>query len=131
MAYPKKWLSCFKAGHRATSREFIDEELAIKMLERWKKNPEDKEAIEVLDYLAQFNAEFHKDVFAKNKPRLNGDQVVEGQVDSKGRPLTYRKDCQQRNDARNRDIMSREYRFLQSYEDINQGNTPENEDNED
>ncbi len=104
-AIPKRFLGAFKAGHRATSRVFIDEELSYKLLNQIiDSNWTDLKAIQELDYITKFNNEFHKDVF-KAKDNLHNNQDL-------------RKDCGDRNNARNRDILSRDYSKIASTNNI-------------
>jgi hypothetical protein len=103
---PSKWLGAFKKGHRFSSRDAIDEELSWEMLDRWEKSGRtDKEAEATLDYLTKFNNEFHKNVVSKSDPlhkctcpnRKKGDKHLEG---------CHRNDLNDRENAKNRDIMS-------------------------
>ena len=114
---PKQFLGAFKKGHRFSSRDMIDEELAWEMLERWERSGgKDKEAEEALLYMAKFNNEFHKNVVSKTDPlhpcncpnRKRGDKHLEG---------CLRNDLNDRENAKNRDIMSIQ----------NRNNEPENE----
>lgn len=93
--YPKRWLSCFKAGHRQPSKEFIDDEFAKSLLNRIEASDyTDKEAIELLNFLHKFNSEFHKNVIKK------GDRKA------LHRTQRLRSDCYARENARNRDVLS-------------------------
>ena len=103
---PSRWLGAFKKGHRYSSRDMIDEDLAWELLERWEKSKgTDKEAEQALDYLAKFNNEYHKNVVSKTDPlhkctcpnRKRGDAHLEG---------CHRNDLNDRENAKNRDIMS-------------------------
>lgn len=91
---PKEFLGAFKAGHRKTSREFIDERLSLTLL---KKVIEDncEESRKTLEYITRFNNEFHKNVIKKGDPKAlhSTDEL--------------RKDCYARENARNRDICMR------------------------
>lgn len=92
---PKRFLGAFKAGHRAASREFIDEKFAYQLLKRiLDSNYSDLEAVEALDYLTKFNNEYHKAVLKKNDPNSlhNTEHLYQ--------------DRSSANNARNRDIMS-------------------------
>lgn len=92
---PKRFLGAFKAGHRASAREFIDETLSWQLLKQIEKtNYTDKEAIAALDYIAKFNNEFHKNVIKKNDNK------------SLHNTKSLRRECYSRENARNRDIMS-------------------------
>lgn len=103
--YPKRWLSCFKAGHRVASREFIDEELAKSLLKRVEDSQyTDLEAIQALDYLHKFNSEFHKNVLKK------------GDRNALHRSKKMRRDCYARENSRNRDVVSMRRDKLQSLE---------------
>ena len=105
MAIPKQYLGAFKAGHRASSREFIDEELSYSLLKRIiDSNYTDQAAMDQLAYITKFNNEFHKNVIKKgDKKALHNTKEL-------------RKDCYARENARNRDISSREHNFMQSLE---------------
>lgn len=103
---PSRWLGAFKKGHRYSSREQIDEDLAWELLNRWEKSKgTDKEAEQTLDYLTKFNNEFHKNVVSKTDPlhkctcpnRKRGDKHLDG---------CLRNDLNDRENAKNRDIMS-------------------------
>lgn len=92
---PKRWLGAFKKGHRCSDREYIDEDQAWEMLDRYEKSGgTDKEAEEVLDYLTKFNNEYYKGVVKKgdNNALHNTDEL--------------RKSVYARQNAKNRDIMS-------------------------
>lgn len=103
--YPKRWLSCFKAGHRKASKEFIDDELAHRLLSRVvASNYTDKEAIDALDFLHKLNSEYYKNVIKK------GDRKA------LHRTKKMRRDCYARENARNRDIMSVERHKVESLE---------------
>lgn len=92
---PKRFLGAFKAGHRASAREFIDEELAYKLLKRvLSSNYSDTEAIEALDYLTKFNNEYHKAVIKK------GDRKAFHNT------TKLRRERYSANNHRNADIMS-------------------------
>ena len=113
MSYPKRWLSCWKAGHRKSAREFIDEELSNKLYNRvlyskWT----DQEAMDALDYIHKFNSEFHKNVIKK------GDMNALHNTDA------LRKDCYARENARNRDIHSLENDQLRSLSVTIEGEDP-------
>jgi hypothetical protein len=100
---PKRFLGAFKAGHRASSREFIDEELAYKLLKRvLSSNYSDEEAMDALDYLTKFNNEYHKAVIKKgDRQALHNTKRM-------------RQERYQANNARNRDIMSTQRHRLES-----------------
>lgn len=98
---PVQFLGAFKRGHRQVSKLFIDEELSWKLLHRiFDSNWKDQEAVDALTYLAKFNNEYHKNVVSKTDTLHNTPEL--------------RKDCGRRDDARNRDILSREYNFTKS-----------------
>ncbi len=89
---PKRFLGAFKKGHRKSAREFIDEELAFKLLDLAEKG--DQEAIKALDWLTQFNNEYHKAVINKaDKNALHGTDRL-------------RQECNQRSYATRNDIFS-------------------------
>lgn len=91
---PKEFLGAFKAGHRPSVRPFIDEELATILLKRFLETgcPEAKRHLE---YLTKFNNEFHKNVIKK------GDETALHSTDE------LRRDCYARENARNRDVFTR------------------------
>ncbi len=94
---PEAFLGAFKAGHRAISRDFIDEELSYRLLNKIvDSNYTDLESIKHLQFITKFNNEFHKNVIKK------GDPLALHSSDD------LRRDCYQRENSRNRDIMSRE-----------------------
>lgn len=66
---PKEYLGAFKAGHRATSREFIDDEFSFELLARAETG--DEKAKEALVWLAKFNNERYKCVFKKDGTDLH------------------------------------------------------------
>lgn len=72
---PKEFLGAFKKGHRQSVREFIDEDLAFKLLEKVEQGCE--EARSALLWLTKFNNEFHKDFFNKDEPDAlhNGENL--------------------------------------------------------
>lgn len=82
-------------GHRVASREFIDEELATSLLKRvLRSNYQDLEALTELRFITKFNNEFYKNVLKK------GDPTALHSSD------THRKDCYDRENSRNRDVLS-------------------------
>jgi len=92
---PAKYLGAFKKGHRFSSRDMIDEDLAWTLLDRIEKSKgTDVEAIQAMEYLVKFNNEFHKNIIKKNDPTAlhNTDEL--------------RRDLYSRENAKNRDIMS-------------------------
>ena len=103
---PSRFLGAFKKGHRFSSRDAIDEDLSWDLLDKIEKsNYTDKASIEALEYIAKFNNEFHKNVVSKTDPlhkctcpnRKRGDKHLEG---------CQRNDLNDRENAKNRDIMS-------------------------
>ncbi len=92
---PKRFLGAFKAGHRPSAKEFIDEELSRILLKRvLESNYTDIEAVRTLDYLTRFNNEFHKNVIKKSDPKRlhRTDKQV--------------RDLYSRENSKNRDVMS-------------------------
>ncbi len=89
---PKKFLGAFKKGHRNSAREFIDEELANKLLDLAQSG--DKKAEKALEWLTQFNNEYHKAVIKKDDPNVfhNTDEL--------------RKDCNDRSYAAKNDLFT-------------------------
>lgn len=73
---PREYLGAFKAGHRAKSREFIDEELSYKLLDKVMSEG-CEESRRALEYLTKFNNEFHKNVLKKGDPNAlhNTDEL--------------------------------------------------------
>lgn len=100
---PKEYLGAFKAGHRAGSREFIDEELSYQLLEKILSTG-CEESKKQLAWLTKFNNEYHKHVLKK------------GDANALHHTPENRKDCCDRKNARNRDIISRERKFIKSIE---------------
>lgn len=91
---PKEFLGAFKAGHRPSAREFIDESLAWQLLKKWQKSKgTDKESYDALVYLTKFNNEYHKNVIPKDNTALHNTPELKKQL-------------YDRENARNRDIMS-------------------------
>lgn len=94
---PKKFLGAFKAGHRATVRDFIDEELSYKLLRKIINSKyKDLESIKQLEYITKFNNEYYKAVIKHNDNNSlhNTSELV--------------RDCFTRNNIRNRDLLSKE-----------------------
>lgn len=60
---PKEFLGAFQKGHRKSAREFIDEDLAYRLLERTENGCE--ESRRALEWLTKFNNEYHKNVIKK------------------------------------------------------------------
>ena len=60
---PKEYLGAFKVGHRHASREFIDEELSVELLNKTLSGCE--KSREALEWLTRFNNEYHKGVVKK------------------------------------------------------------------
>jgi hypothetical protein len=60
---PKEFLGAFKRGHRADSKDLIDDELATKLLRKAEEGCEESRA--TLIWLTKFNNEFHKNVCKK------------------------------------------------------------------
>lgn len=100
---PKEYLGAFKAGHRQSAREFIDEDLSYALLKKI-IDTGCEESKKALAYITKFNNEFHKAV------------VKKGDTEALHNSQELRKSCYDRNNSRNRDITSRENKFLQSIE---------------
>lgn len=64
---PKEYLGAFKNGHRKSAREFIDEELATKLLERVERGCLESE--KALVWLTKFNNEYYKSVIDRDDPK--------------------------------------------------------------
>lgn len=105
---PKEFLGAFKKGHRKVVREFIDEELAIKLLEKVQQGC--KTSRKALEWLTKFNNEYYKDVINKNSA-LHKNQIIPGEFDKKGKPLTFDKECEQRISRARKDIFPRLNKF--------------------
>ena len=73
---PKEFLGAFKAGHRRSSKEFIDEEFSFRLLK--KVNEGCEESKRILEYLTKFNNEFHKCVIRRGDASAlhNGEKFV-------------------------------------------------------
>jgi Xaa-Pro aminopeptidase len=122
---PAQYLGAFKAGHRTSAREFIDEELSWDLLNKIKaSNFTDKASMDALAYIAKFNNEFHKN-FIIDKPLHNLDELTD-EENSSGKKLTQKQSLALRENARNRDIMSRENKFLESLDGQTIPKDPEN-----
>lgn len=89
---PIRWLGAFSKGHRASAREFIDDEFSYGLLDKALNG--DEKAASALDYLSKFNNEYHKNVIRKDDP--NALHHTD----------TLRRDLYARENAKNRDIMS-------------------------
>lgn len=91
---PREFLGAFRAGHRASAREFIDEEFSLKLL---RKVIYDNcaEARKHLEYITKFNNEFHKNVIKKDDRNAlhNTDEL--------------RQDCYSRENSKNRDLFTK------------------------
>lgn len=117
---PDQYKGAFKAGHRKVAQQFIDEELANDLLRRIERsNGQDTEAVKALEWLSQFNNEFHKNVVSKDNSKAfhaHNKQSNEYKTDQWGNPildangnkipLTMRQSLYARENAKNRDIMS-------------------------
>lgn len=79
---PKEFLGAFKRGHRQHSREFIDEELPLKLLKAAEQGCE--ESRKALLWLTKFNNEYHKGV------------VKKGDAKALHNTKELRKDCEDR-----------------------------------
>lgn len=102
---PKQYLGAFKAGHRASAREFIDEELSFELLNKIiDSGYTDEKSMKDLAYITKFNNEFHKNVIKK------------GDKDALHNTEELRKDLYDRENSRNRDVMSRERNKIISLE---------------
>lgn len=90
---PKEYLGAFKAGHRATARELIDDSFSRQLLKKAMQGCEKSK--EALQFLTKFNNEYHKNVLKKDDPKAlhNTDQL--------------RKDCYDRENAKNRDVYTK------------------------
>lgn len=102
MKIPKEYLGAFKAGHRPSAREFIDDELSFELLRKVLEG--DQEAKRMLEYITRFNNEFHKNVIKK------GDKKALHNTDE------LRKQLYDRENARNRDISSKNQGSMYSWE---------------
>lgn len=91
---PKQFLGAFKAGHRPSAREYIDETFSWELLKKIQdSNWTDLEAIHALEYITRFNDEFHKNVIKKDGHALHSTDAL-------------RKSCYGRENSRNRDVMA-------------------------
>ncbi len=92
---PREYLGAFKKGHRKSAREFIDDELSYTLLERAEAGCE--ESRKALQWIAQFNNEYYKNVIGRNDGQaFHRAQVIPNEFDKKGRPLTFKKECEKR-----------------------------------
>lgn len=119
---PRFYLGAFKIGHRRINKPFIDESLSYKLLSKilaskianpakldspyteyqaFTNNYADKESIKALEYLTKFNNEFYQARAPKNDTPLHTSPE-------------HKKANNDANNARRRDIMSREYNYLVS-----------------
>lgn len=91
----KRFIGAFKAGHHFAAKEFIDETLSYRLLRKIIKSKwQDIESIELLEYIAKFNNEYHKAVIKK------GDEDALHSSDD------LRRERYNANNQKNRDIMS-------------------------
>ena len=103
MRVPKQYLGAFIAGHRQNARHFIDEALSWNLLKKIQEsNYTDQKSMDALAYITRFNDEFHKNVIKKDDPN------------SLHCTAELRKSLYSRENSKNRDIMSRENKFLES-----------------
>lgn len=101
---PPDFLGAFKAGQRPGTQEYLDDEFAHELLDRIiASNYQDAEAIAHLKYLAQFNDEFEKDFI-----RTTGREPLHATE-------AERLELHRRNNARNRDVFSRENSNLKRF----------------
>jgi len=100
---PKEFLGSFKMGHRASVREFIDEELAWDLLKKTLVY-NDQEARKALEWNTRYNNEYYRGVLKKNDPKAihNTDKLYKEATDA--------------HHARRRDIMAVERDSMVSYE---------------
>lgn len=110
---PARFLGAFKAGHRVSTREFIEEELSYELLNKIiDSNWTDQESIDQLDYLTRFNNEFERGQLKKNDEKA---------IHQSGH------DCYTRNNKRNTDIMSKKG-IVDYIDDLKEEKTYGNED---
>ncbi len=62
---PLRFLPAFSFGSPKVNREFLDDELAWKLLKKAEKG--DLAAVKALDFMARFNEEFHRSYFRGGK----------------------------------------------------------------
>lgn len=107
ISIPKRFLGAFKAGHRPSARQFIEDDFAWVMLRRWVASGEtDKEAEAHLEYMTTFNNEHHKNVVSKTNA-LHVCKCPNRKKGSSHLPNCLRNDLNERENAKNRDIMSK------------------------
>jgi hypothetical protein len=99
MVIPKEFLGAFKAGHRASARDFIDDEFSYQLLSRYLKQG-CEESKRALEFITKFNNEYHKNVVKK------GDKNALHSTDE------LRRDCYERENAKNRDAFYRPWNVL-------------------
>lgn len=121
---PKQYLGAFKQGHRVSAREFIDDEFSYQLLERiLDSNWTDEEAMKNLAYITKFNNEHHKNVVKAIKPK--NKKAIKDQLHN---TKALVKDCNDRENARNRDIISRNRDKIYSiFEEVYEGSDYLNE----
>lgn len=115
---PKHYLGAFKQGHRVSAREFIDDEFSYQLLEKiLDSNWTDVEAMKTLAYITKFNNEHHKNVVKAIKPKNR--KAIKDQLHN---TKALVKDCNDRENARNRDIISRNRDKIYSiFEEVYEG----------
>lgn len=84
-------MGAFKRGHRANSREFIDEEFSEALLEKAQAGC--VQSRETLEWLTRFNNEFHKAVFRRGDEKNALHNTPE-----------LKRDCNKRNYTRRNDL---------------------------
>lgn len=90
---PKEYLGAFKRGHRHDAKEFVDEELSQKLLEKAERGCEESKA--TLLWLTRFNNEYHKSVFRRaDTSALHNTKAL-------------KKDCMDRSNQTRRDVYSK------------------------
>lgn len=99
---PKELLGAFKQGHRPTAREFIDDELAQKLLRLAMDGS--AQALKLLKYISKFNNEYYKGVFTGTKKDL-----IQGK---KRRRERWRASNQRRSDVLNNMLRDESDRIL-------------------
>lgn len=90
---PKEYLGAFKAGHRKTSKPFIDEALARRLLKQIQID-NSEEAKQTLAWITRFNNEYYKGVI-----KINDHEALHNTDE-------LRRNCYNLTHSRNRDVAS-------------------------
>jgi hypothetical protein len=77
-----RFLGAFKCGHRFSAQEYIDDDFAFELLEKFNKG--DDKAGEALEWIAKYNNEYYRGVLKKNDKSAihNTDRLYKEATDS-------------------------------------------------